>query len=567
MEGIRRDLNNLIVQNATPISPTGGTSKITNPTAKEMGTKCGIGQVPANVIRGGRLGYEIIGSGCVDYYIAQPYLTDDNFAVIPEDIFNSGGLLSPDAIKKAQEWNELKEAYENGEATLQDLKDFDPGVLSGLDGWLDYYNDFISGEEEVVLGGIESTGEFGDVAVILPPLLPPKTESKRTDGGGGLMTGGGMDTGTTGGPGPATESKRTDGGAGDAGDGDAGGEDTGDGDAGTGDGRLDVLGEDWEYDPEHDYIYVGNCTFVRVDENGNPIGEPTVSDYCPDDVYVVGGNYSGPDNEWDPTQEVNVDIFGEGSIIDTTKDNTEPEEKDKEDTEPEEKDKEDTEPEEKDKEDTTTTPTIPTTPTVTTTTTTTQPPTGPTTESKRTDGGGDVGGDIETGTTPPTGPTTESKRTDGTGDGGDGDGGGGDGDGGDGDGDDGTGGGEGVITFENMYGYYGNKDGGDGGGGPATESKGNGDGGDGDGGDGDGGDGDGGDGDGGDGDGGDGGEEGSMFKDMSLGGTSGSAFTPFQAVPGYTAPTYAPINVPQQDYMAAINNLIARNSSMFKGYI
>ena len=534
MEGIRRDLNNLIVQNATPISPTGGTSKITNPTAKEMGTKCGIGQVPANVIRGGRLGYEIIGSGCVDYYIAQPYLTDDNFAVIPEDIFNSGGLLSPDAIKKAQEWNELKEAYENGEATLQDLKDFDPGVLSGLDGWLDYYNDFISGEEEVVLGGIESTGEFGDVAVILPPLLPPKTESKRTDGGGGLMTGGGMDTGTTGGPGPATESKRTDGDTGDA-----GGED-------TGDGRLDVLGEDWEYDPEHDYIYVGDCTFIRVDENGNPIGEPTVSDYCPDDVYVVGGNYSGPDSEWDPTQEVNVDIFGEGSIIDTTKDNTEPEEKDKDATEAEEKDKEDTT-------------TIPTTPTVTPTPTetTTQPPTGPTTENKRTDGGGDVGGDIETstGTTPSTGPATESKRTDGTGD----DGGG---DGGDGDGGDGTGGGEGVITFENMYGYYGNKDGGDGGGGPATESKGNGDGGDGDGGDGDGGDGDGD-----DGDGDDGGEEGSMFKDMSLGGTSGSAFTPFQAVPGYTAPTYAPINVPQQDYMAAINNLIARNSSMFKGYI
>ena len=172
MEGIRRDLNNLIVQNATPISPTGGTSKITNPTAKEMGTKCGIGQVPANVIRGGRLGYEIIGSGCVDYYIAQPYLTDDNFAVIPEDIFNSGGLLSPDAIKKAQEWNELKEAYENGEATLQDLKDFDPGVLSGLDGWLDYYDDFIEiGEKAQYNEFLDAFGEAGEDADKLQSVI------------------------------------------------------------------------------------------------------------------------------------------------------------------------------------------------------------------------------------------------------------------------------------------------------------------------------------------------------------------------------------------------------------
>jgi hypothetical protein len=470
----------------------------------------------------------------------KPYLKGLISILYESEYINEDGFITdPELLKEIQDWASKVAQGVVGDGDLSAIISNYP-LLEALPGWGSYYtsttgNEF-SGEEEVVLGGVESTGEFGDVSVILPPLLPPKTESKRTDGGGGLMTGGGIDTGTTGGPGPATESKRTDGGTGDAGGedtGDAGGEDTGDGDAGTGDGRLDVLGEDWEYDPEHDYIYVGNCTFVRVDENGNPIGEPTVSDYCPDDVYVVGGNYSGPDNEWDPTQEVNVDIFGEGSIIDTTKDNTEPEEKDKEDTEPEEKDKEDTT-------------TIPTTPTVTPTTTetTTQPPTGPVTESKRTDGGGDVGGDIETGTgtTPSTGPTTESKRTDGTGDDGGGDGGdGGDGDGGDGgdgDGGDGTGGGEGAITFENMYGYYGNKDGGDGD-----------------------------DGDGDDGDGDDGGEEGSMFKDISLGGTSSSAFPPFQAVPRYTAPTYAPINVPQQDYMAeinmALNNLIARNS-MFK---
>jgi hypothetical protein len=500
-------------------------------------------------------------------------LTPDLLALIKYlqgEIEKTPGSETNKPIRDAlSRWNKLLNDYKNGDATLQDLKDFDPGVLGDMGVWSDYYDDFISGEEDrsgdVDYGG--ATGEvvdtttqgpegdwnedFGVEVDVRPPRFPT-TESKRTDGGagGGLMTGGGIDTGTIGGPGPATESKRTDGGTGDAGGedtGDDGGEDTGD--AGTGDGRLDVLGEDWEYDPEHDYIYVGDCTFIRVDKNGNPIGEPLVAEGCAfnDDIYVVGGNYSGPDSEPEPTEEVIVDVFGEGSIIDTTKDNTEPEEKDKEDTEPEEKEKEDTT-------------TTPTTPTVTTTTTTTQPPTGPTTESKRTDGGGDVGGDIETstGTTPSTGPTTESKRTDGTGDGGDGTG-----DGGDGDGGDGTGGGEGVITFENMYGYYGNKDGGDGGGGGATESKGNGDG-DGGGGNGDGGDGDG---DGGDGDGDGGGEEGSMFKDISLGGTSGSAFTPFQAVPGYTAPTFAPINLPQQDYMAAINNLIARNSSMFKGYI
>jgi len=48
---------------------------------------------------------------------------------------------------------------------------------------------------------------------------------------------------------------------------------------------------------------------------------------------------------------------------------------------------------------------------------------------------------------------------------------------------------------------------------------------------------------------------------------SSSNFTPFDKLPSYDLPTFAPINVSQQDYMTqintALNNLIARNS-MFK---
>jgi len=525
-------------------------------------------------------------------------------------------------------WAKLLRDYQNGDATLEDLKNFDPGPLGSAGVWSDYYDDFISGEEDrsgdVDYGGAtgEVTGtttqgpdgefdtDFGVDVTIRPPDFPPppKTEDKRTDGGGaagggGLMTSGGGDTGT--GPGPATESKQTTDGGGGA---NTGGDDTGGGDTDTSwlpdgyacqisgrdgvvvngeclptgglggedtdttnlpngagcsiggvegvviDGQCVIAGkqivsEDWEYDPEHDYIYVGDCTFIRVDENGNPIGDPEVVDDEDCSNYTVGGNYSGPDNEWDPTREVNVDIFGEGSIVDTTKDNTEPEEKDKDATEPEEKDKEKTEPEEKEKDtgivDTGVVDVGGGVGGFETGTGTTD--TGPATESKQTTGG-DGGGEVTptTGTTGGGGPATESKQTDG------GDGDGGDGDGGDGDG--GTGPNtEGVITFSNMYGYYNNKDdgGGDGGGG---DGDGTGDG---------------------DGDGNGNGEDGSMFKDISLGGTtSGSSFNPFQAIPTYTAPTYASINLPQENYMAdidtalnQINNLIARNSSMFKGLI
>jgi hypothetical protein len=358
-------------------------------------------------------------------------------------------------------------------------------------------------EEGVVLGGVTSTGEFGDVSVVLPPFLPPPAESKQTDGGasgGGDVfdpTGGGIFTG--GGTLPPSESKPTDGGGDD-------GDDT--------DGPLDVLGEDWEYDPEHDYIYVGDCTFVRVDENGNPIGDSVVLDEedCLEDTYTVGGNYAGPDSTFDPNIDINVDVFGEGSIIDTTKDN--PPTESKPTSEPEEKEKDKTEAEEKEKDVVT----PPTPPTTTPTTTPTQPPTQPPTESKPTGSGGNNGTGTNGGGN---GTVTESKQTDG--------------------GDDGNGGNgpdtEGVITFENISTYYSNKDGGGNGGGGDDDGDDDGD------------------------DNGIGAPVGMLTKPFS--------FTPQQSVPTYSTPTYAPLNVPQQDYMVEINNLIARNSGMgmFKGYV
>ncbi len=362
---------------------------------------------------------------------------------------------------------------------------------------------------------------FGVEVDITPPTftLPPPAESKQTDGGtsgGGNVfdpTGGGILTGGGTLPPPPSESKPTDGGG-------KGGDDT--------DGPLDVLGEDWEYDPEHDYIYIGDCTFVQVDENGTPIGDPVVLDEENCDNYVIGGNYSGPDDTWDPNIDTTVDIFGEGSIFDTTKDQTPTESKPT--SEPEEKEKDKTETEEKEKDD------------VTTTTTTTNPTTTPTenkpTEEEKKDKDGmactttNENGEVEEGvydngvctvttttiptttqTPNPTQTPSESKQTTETTD-------------------DVTKDGETEITFGNMYTYYNTKNGGNNGG------------------------------DGGD-DNGDDGDDGT-----SSGMLAGrNSFTPQREVPPYTTPTYAPIVVPQTDYMAEINNLIARNSGLFKDYV
>ena len=60
-----------------------------------------------------------------------------------------GGEEQPNpALAKIKEWNELKEAYENGEATLRDLQNFDPGVLSSNETWMGQYNDFVTQESQ-----------------------------------------------------------------------------------------------------------------------------------------------------------------------------------------------------------------------------------------------------------------------------------------------------------------------------------------------------------------------------------------------------------------------------------
>ena len=129
-------------------------------------------------------------------------LTPDLLALLKYlkgEIEKTPGSEANKPIRDALErWEKLLRDYQNGDATLEDLKNFDPGPLGSTGVWSDYYDDFISGEEGVVLGGVESTGEFGTETVILPPFLPPKTENKPTDGGnatgggGGLMTGGGI---------------------------------------------------------------------------------------------------------------------------------------------------------------------------------------------------------------------------------------------------------------------------------------------------------------------------------------------------------------------------------------
>jgi len=129
----------LLGPDGTPIS------EITDPTAEDMGLdKCGPGTVRVNVTRGATT-Y----SGCATFGELTQFLnTGGDISKISPDSTLGTRIINEATAEKLKEWNELKEAYENGEATLQDLKDFDPGVLSGLGGWLDDYDNFISGEEE-----------------------------------------------------------------------------------------------------------------------------------------------------------------------------------------------------------------------------------------------------------------------------------------------------------------------------------------------------------------------------------------------------------------------------------
>ena len=78
-----------------------------------------------------------------------PFLDNTGkFATLPADDPAISNLIDPEEGKKLKEWNELKEAYENGEATLRDLQNFDPGALSSNETWMGQYNDFVTQESQ-----------------------------------------------------------------------------------------------------------------------------------------------------------------------------------------------------------------------------------------------------------------------------------------------------------------------------------------------------------------------------------------------------------------------------------
>ena len=137
-------------------------------------------------------------------------------------------------------FEELLAAYENGDVTLQDLKDFDPGVLGNMPQWVEFFNSFIAGEEGVVLGYPDSTGEGGDEGVILPPLLPPlPNDDENNDGDDNAAGGGGGSGGEEGG-----EAGTSDDGGGDDGGSDSGGDTGGEGGGGEGSQQFYEVDED-----------------------------------------------------------------------------------------------------------------------------------------------------------------------------------------------------------------------------------------------------------------------------------------------------------------------------------
>jgi len=82
--------------------------------------------------------------GWNEYYES---VTTDETAADTEDT-GTGTGEETDTRQKTDEWNELKEAYENGEATLRDLQNFDPGALSDNETWMGQYNDFVTKESQ-----------------------------------------------------------------------------------------------------------------------------------------------------------------------------------------------------------------------------------------------------------------------------------------------------------------------------------------------------------------------------------------------------------------------------------
>ena len=78
------------------------------------------------------------------------------------------GSVSPGQLKALQEWQRLLDAYGRGEASLLELRDFDSDPLAGIEGWSDYYNDFITKEsvldenitDEKIRAILKSNGYF-----------------------------------------------------------------------------------------------------------------------------------------------------------------------------------------------------------------------------------------------------------------------------------------------------------------------------------------------------------------------------------------------------------------------
>ena len=80
------------------------------------------------------------------------------------------GSVSPGQLKALQEWQRLLDAYNNKEVSLSELKDFDTGPLSGIEGWSDYYNNFITsatddGTEDEDPALTELISQYGEEAV------------------------------------------------------------------------------------------------------------------------------------------------------------------------------------------------------------------------------------------------------------------------------------------------------------------------------------------------------------------------------------------------------------------
>src|SRR6056300_810142 len=88
----------------------------------------------------GNTGIQVIGTS--------PSFSGGGESIGPTGITGPSTNADLETIAKLEEWNELKKAYENGEATLRDLQNFDPGVLSSNETWMGQYNDFVTQESQ-----------------------------------------------------------------------------------------------------------------------------------------------------------------------------------------------------------------------------------------------------------------------------------------------------------------------------------------------------------------------------------------------------------------------------------